>query len=115
MRVFSGSRESLGIALKGLPFFANFFLWSWGTGAQQLARPLFAASFGVPIALVALITTTNSIASTVTAPFIGYATDRWGRKPLLIIGVTLRGVTTFFEAFSDSYVQFLILEFIGGI
>lgn len=106
---------SLDLAVRGLPIFSTFFLWGLGTGAQQLARPLFAASFGVPIVLVTLITTSNAIAHTATSPIIGYLTDRWGRKPLSLIGVTLRGVTTTLEFFADSYLQFLILEFIGGI
>ena len=100
---------------QGLPIFTNFFLWSVGTGAIQLARPLFAASFGVPVFLVSLITSSNSVARVVSAPITGWAMDRWGRRPVLIIGVVLRGVTAFWEFFTQSYVEFLILEFIGGI
>ncbi|MFN0074233.1 MAG: MFS transporter [Chloroflexota bacterium] len=100
---------------QGLPIFANFFLWSVGTGAIQLARPLFAASFGVPVFLVSLITTSNSVARLVSAPITGWAMDRWGRRPVLIIGVFLRGVTALWEFFTESYLEFLVLEFIGGI
>lgn len=106
---------NLNLTLRGLPLFSTFFLWSLGSGAQQLARPLFAASFGVPIVLVTLITTSNSVSRTATAPLIGYATDRWGRKPLLVIGVALRAITTLLEFYASSYLEFLILEFIGGI
>ena len=103
------------IGRQGLPIFANFFLWSVGTGAIQLARPLFAASFGVPVFLVSLITSSNSVARLVSAPITGWAMDRWGRRPVLIIGVVLRGITALWEFFTESYLEFLILEFIGGI
>src|SRR5205814_7545632 len=39
------------VSARGLPVYSTFFLWSFGTGANQLARPLFAASFVVPLAL----------------------------------------------------------------
>lgn len=84
-------------------------------GAMHLARPLFAASFGVSIFLVALITSSNAFARLISGPIIGFLMDRWGRKPLLLAGVLLRGLTALAEYFASSYTQFLILEFIGGI
>ena len=103
------------VSPRGLPIYSTFFLWSFGTGANQLARPLFAASFGVPLALVALVTASNSLSHLVTGPVTGWAMDRWGRKPLLILGLVVRGASLFFEFYSTSYVQYLALEFIGGI
>lgn len=84
-------------------------------GAMHLARPLFAASFGVSVIFVALITSSNAFARLVSGPIIGFLMDRWGRKPLLLIGVFLRGLTGLAEYFASSYLEFLILEFIGGI
>src|SRR6266581_4801099 len=100
---------------RGLPIYATFFLWSFGTGANQLARPLFAASFGVPLALVALVTSSNSLSHLLAGPVTGYAMDRWGRKPLLIVGLVLRGATLILEFYATSYPQYLALEFIGGV
>jgi len=100
---------------RGLPIYATFFLWSFGTGANQLARPLFAASFGVPLALVALVTSSNSLAHLVTGPLTGYSMDRWGRKPVLILGLILRGASLFLEFYATSYPHYLALEFVGGI
>ncbi|MDA1216176.1 MAG: MFS transporter, partial [Chloroflexi bacterium] len=97
------------------PIIAIFFLWGLGTGAQQLARPLFAFSFGVPIFLVTLIESYNALARIISAPTTGFLTDRFGRKPLVISGVAIRGTTTFIEFFVTSYTQFLILEFIGAL
>lgn len=100
---------------RALPLFSTFFLWSFGTAGMHLARPLFAASFGVPLVLVTLITSTNAVGHLFAGPVTGFAMDRWGRKPLLIIGLIVRGGSTFLEFFADSYLQFLLLEFVGGM
>jgi len=103
------------LSLRALPLFATFFLWAFGTGALQVARPLFAASFGVPLVLVALIVSSNAVSHLLAAPLTGFAMDRWGRRPLLVLGLVLRGGSTTAEFFADSYLQFLVMEFIGGI
>jgi len=100
---------------RGLPLFSTFFLWSFGTAGLHLARPLFAASFGVPLVLVTLVSSTAAVAHLVSGPLTGFALDRWGRRPLLILGLIVRGGTTGLEFFTDSYLQFLLLEFVGGM
>ena len=109
-----GDLRSL-LSLRTIPVYSIFALWSLGTGAQQLARPLFAASFGVPVFLVTVIAATNSLAWMVTAPATGFLTDRWGRKPLVMAGNALRGLTTLAQFFAPGFWLFLVLEFIGGI
>lgn len=103
------------LSLRALPLYSTFFLWGFGTGAQQLARPLFARSFGVDVFLVTLVAASNSAAHLVTAPTTGFLTDRFGRKPLVIGGNLLRGVTTLLQYFATGYWHFFILEFIGAI
>lgn len=103
------------LSLRALPLYSTFFLWGFGTGAQQLARPLFARSFGVDVFLVTLVAASNSAAHLVTAPTTGFMTDRFGRKPLVIGGNLLRGVTTLLQYFATGYWQFFVLEFVGAI
>jgi len=103
------------LSLRAIPLYSTFFLWGFGTGAQQLARPLFARSFGVDVFLVTLVAAANSAAHLVTAPTTGFLTDRFGRKPLVIVGNALRGVTTLLQYFATSYWQFFLLEFIGAV
>ncbi len=83
-------------------------------GAMHLARPLFAASFGVPVFLVTFIFASNALARLISGPVTGFLADRWGRKPLLLAGVALRTITALGEYFSTSYVELLLWEFIGG-
>lgn len=100
---------------RGLPLFSTFFVWSVGSGSMQLARPLFAASFGVPVFLVALITASNAMARLIAAPITGVLVDRFGRRPLVVVGALLRGLSALAIFFCDSYEQFLVLEFLGGV
>jgi MFS family permease len=51
----------------------------------------------------------------VSAPVIGVVSDRYGRRPLLIAGCALRGLSALAEFWAGSYLEFLILEFIGGL
>jgi len=100
---------------QGVPLFATFFLWSVGMGGMNIARPLFAASFGVPVFLVAFIFSSNAAARLVSGVITGFLMDRWGRRPLLMAGVALRVVTALAEYFAASYLEFLLWEFIGGL
>jgi len=102
-------------ARRGTPLFIVFFVWAMGTGSMQLARPLFAASFGVSVFFVALVSASNALARLVAAPITGFLTDRFGRRPLIILGVFLRGATAFGSYYATNYETFLVLEFIGGI
>ncbi len=102
------------LSRQGFPLFATFFFWSVGMGAMHLARPLFAASFGVPVFLVTFVFASNALARLISGPVTGFLADRWGRKPLLLAGVALRTITALGEYFATSYVEFLLWEFIGG-
>lgn len=103
------------LSRSGLPLFSIFFIWATGTGSMHLARPLFAASFGASVFLVSLLLASNSLARMVASPITGFLSDRFGRRPLVIIGIVLRGSSAVLAYFSTSYEQFLILEFFGGI
>ncbi|MBI2887114.1 MAG: MFS transporter [Chloroflexi bacterium] len=103
------------LSRSGIPLFTTFFFFAVGTGAMQLARPLFAASLGASIFLVTLVSATMAAARMVASPVTGFLTDHWGRRPLVIAGATLRAVSALLEFFATSYEQFLLLEFVGSI
>ena len=98
-----------------LPLFSTFFLWSVGTGGMLLVRPLFAASLGASVFWVSVLIASNGLARMVAAPVSGFLSDRLGRKPVVIMGVSLRAASSILAFFATSYEQFLILEFFGGM
>jgi MFS family permease len=103
--------------IQGLPLFFIFFMWSFGSGAIQLARPLYAFEITESIFLVSVMVSVTGIARIVSGPLTGWLTDRFGRKPLILVGAGLRGAGSLGQYFTDSYVVFIILEFIaqGGV
>ena len=97
------------------PVFLMYFLWGMGTGGLWLARPLFAYDTGGTFLLVALISSASAMPRLVTGPLTGFLTDRFGRKPFVIIGAFVHAVAMASVFFVDSYLPFLFLEVLGGI
>ncbi|MDA1035909.1 MAG: MFS transporter [Chloroflexi bacterium] len=97
----------------GLPVFFVFFMWSFGSGGIQLARPLFAFQITDSVFLVAVMVSITGTSRIVSAPLTGFLTDRLGRKPLILFGAGLRGAGSLGQFFVDSYTGFIILEFIA--
>ena len=101
---------------KGLPIFAVFLTWGTGSGAQTLARPLFAYSISDgSILLVTFLISALAALRMFTGPLTGFLTDHWGRKPMAVAGAFLRGSASFMVLFVDNYAQFFALELIGAI
>ena len=99
--------------IAGLPLFFVFFMWSFGSGGIQLARPLFAFEITESIFLVVVMVSITGTARIVASPVTGFLTDRFGRKPLVLFGAGLRGAGSLGQFFVDSYTGFIILEFVA--
>jgi MFS family permease len=97
------------------PIFFAFFTWGFGTGAQHLARPLFAYALTGNTILVAFVVGMNAFPRIFTGPITGYLTDRIGRKPLVIFGAGLRGASNVGQFMAPDFATFLVLEFVGQI
>lgn len=97
------------------PIFFSFFTWGFGTGAQHLARPLFAYALTGNTFLVAVVIGMNAIPRIFTGPITGYLADRVGRKPLVMFGAALRGVSNVGQFMAGDFATFLVLEFVGQI
>ena len=97
--------------LKAAPLFLIFFMWSFGSGGIQLARPLFAFQVTESIFLVTVMVSVTGTARILAGPLTGFLTDRFGRKPLVIFGAALRGAGSLGQFFVDDYVTFIVLEF----
>lgn len=102
-------------ALTHAPIFFSFFTWGFGTGAQNLGRPLFALAVTGNVFLVGVLLAANAIPRTFTGPITGFLTDRFGRKPMVLMGPIVRGITNIGQYFADDYLTFFVLEIIGQV
>ena len=97
------------------PIFFSFFTWGFGTGAQNLGRPLFALAVTGNVFLVGVLLAANAIPRSFTGPITGFLTDRFGRKPMVLMGPIIRGITNVGQFFADDYITFFVLEIIGQV
>ena len=97
-----------------MPVFSAFFFWSFGTGGLWLARPLFAYEIGGTFFLVALISSASAMPRLVIGPVTGYLTDRFGRRPFVVLGALLHIAALTGEFFVQEYWQFLLFEVVAG-
>ena len=86
-RLLSPFRGTLGPGM--LPVFLMFFFWGFGTGGLWLARPLVAYQVGGSFLLVALVSAASAAPRVIAGPAAGYLTDRFGRRPFLVLGAVL--------------------------
>ena len=111
-RLLSPFRGTLGPGM--LPVFVMFFFWGFGTGGLWLARPLVAYEVGGSFLLVALVSAASAAPRVIAGPAAGYLTDRFGRRPFIVLGAVLHIVALVGQFFSESYLGFLLLEIAGG-
>ncbi len=102
-------------ALTHAPIFFSFFTWGFGTGAQNLGRPLFALAVTGNVFLVGVLLAANAVPRAFTGPITGFLTDKLGRKPMVLLGPIVRGVTNVGQFFADDYLTFFVLEIIGQV
>ena len=98
-----------------IPIAVIFFSWGFGTGALWVTRPLFAASFGVSLVYVGLVSSLSAAPRMVSGPITGFLADRWGRRPMIYAGAITQGSVLVLQFFSTSYLQYALLEVVAGL
>ena len=77
--------------------------------------PILKDDLGVSYAALGLLSTVFFIASAVTQPAMGFLVDRIGARPVLIIGITLLGLSYLMMGLLPTYPAFVVLAAIGGV
>ena len=71
---------------------------------SDAASLLMAGLIVIPQVLVALL-----------SPWVGYYSEKWGRKPLLLVGFALEIVRAVLFAFSTDYAVLVVAQLLGGV
>lgn len=77
--------------------------------------PFYAESCGASPTTIGLLVSTFAAAQLLTAPFWGRLSDRYGRRPMLILGLLISGVAFAFFGLADSLWLLFVFRFIQGV
>lgn len=77
--------------------------------------PLMAESTGTPKELGALYVTAYALAYMISAPFFGAASDRYGRKKLILLGTLVLAAGTFLTGLGNNFLVLLLFRAITGL
>lgn len=77
--------------------------------------PILKDDLGVSYAALGLLSTVFFVASAVTQPAMGFLVDRIGARRVLIIGITLLGLSYLMMGLLPTYPAFIVLAAIGGV
>lgn len=77
--------------------------------------PIYARLFDVSFTLVSLAISMYAFGRFLVDIPVGVVADRFGRKPLMIVGVILLSVTAFMNAIARSFWEFIFYRFVQGL
>lgn len=86
-----------------------------GIGLVSPVLPQYAHTFGVNITLVGLIITAFGIARIIVDIPAGALTNRWGRRPVLVMGPLIQGISSIGCGLAVNYGMLLCFRFLQGI
>jgi len=112
MSIGKMDRSFLNFALS--LYVPSFFI-QLGWGLVTPIMPLYARSFGIPYALVAMVTTANAIGRLCSDIPLGALADRAGRRPLTIVGPLLVVVSAILSGLAGSFYELLVYRVLTGI
>ena len=95
--------------------FAFVFLDLLGYSLILPLLPFYASDFGATITLVGLLGTVNALGQLIAAPIIGRLSDRYGRRPLLILALSGTVLGFLLLGFANSLWMIFLSRAVDGI
>jgi MFS family permease len=105
-----GSRWRTMVALS-----FGYFIDQGEGQALSVLFPTLQSLWGLSYTNLGVIGTIRNLLQSITAPFWGYAADRFSRKRVIVLGTGIWGIWTLLCGFAQNYEQLLILRAISGI
>lgn len=92
------------------------YLVDQGEGqAMGVLSPIIQSIWNISFRQIGLMETLRNIAQTISAPFWGYAADRYSRKKVLIFGTGVWGIWTVLAGFAPNFLSLLMVRAISGV
>jgi MFS family permease len=92
------------------------YLVDQGEGqAMGVLSPIIQSLWGVSFGMIGMMETLRNITQTLSAPFWGYAADKYSRKKVLIFGTGIWGIWTLAVGLVPSFNAMLIIRMISGL
>jgi MFS family permease len=107
------SQKSRRRTLVALAF--GYFIDQGEGQTMSVFFPTLQQLWGLSYTQLGAVGTIRSLFQAISAPFWGYAADRFSRKKVIIIGTGVWGIWTLLIGFSQDFGQLLILRAISGI
>jgi MFS family permease len=93
----------------------GYFIDQGEAQAMSVLFPTLQALWGLSYTQLGLVGTIRNILQSVTAPFWGYAADRFSRKLVIMLGTGVWGIWTLLCGLTQDFGQLLVVRAISGI
>jgi len=97
------------------PLAAAAFAGAWNITFLAPVLPNVADDTGVSVAIAGQLITASAVVTLVCLVVAGPLSDRYGRRPMLMLGLAAMGLAALGSAFTSSYSMLLALRIISGI
>jgi len=98
-----------------LPVYVPTLLLSFGQAIVVPTLPLFARAFGVSFSLISLAVAAAGVGTMFADVPSGMMLERLGRRPMMLMGCLLIGISAFGSLMADTYGVLVAFRVLGGM
>ncbi len=110
--------DGIAIGLTGLLLgllVASYFLRFINSDLHKWLLPEWSREFSTSVADLGMVTVAITLPWGLAAPLLGPFSDRYGRKPLLVVGLLLAGLSSALTALAWDFNSLLFFRFLAGV